>query len=67
MIGSPLEVYERPATLFVAGFISSPGMNFLTARLGSEGKSIEIPGGINIPADSAGLPDCEGKQVALGI
>jgi ABC-type sugar transport system ATPase subunit len=32
-IGSPLEVYERPANLFVAGFIGSPAMNFLKATV----------------------------------
>ncbi len=42
-------------------------MNFLNARLRSDGKSIEIPGGINIPVDSGGLPDYGGKQVTLGI
>ena len=66
-IGSPLEVYERPATQFVAGFIGSPAMNFLAVRLRSDGKSIEIPGNINIPVDSGGLPDYGGKQVTLGI
>ncbi|MCP4383011.1 MAG: ABC transporter ATP-binding protein [Hyphomicrobiales bacterium] len=36
--GSPLEVFERPRTRFVAGFLGSPKMNFLSARLaGSEG------------------------------
>ena len=67
MIGSPLDVYERPATRFVAGFIGSPAMNFLTARLRSDGTSIEIPGGIHIPLESGGLPDYDGKQVTLGI
>jgi sn-glycerol 3-phosphate transport system ATP-binding protein len=66
-IGSPLEIYERPATRFVAGFIGSPAMNFLDARLRTDGMSIELPGGINIPVDSGGLPDYGGKQVALGI
>src|ERR1700748_1217568 len=32
-IGSPLELYDRPANLFVAGFIGSPSMNFFKARL----------------------------------
>jgi multiple sugar transport system ATP-binding protein len=32
-IGSPLELYHRPANLFVAGFIGSPKMNFLKARI----------------------------------
>ncbi|MFK4409283.1 multiple sugar transport system ATP-binding protein [Bradyrhizobium ottawaense] len=31
--GSPLELYERPANLFVAGFIGSPKMNFVTGEL----------------------------------
>ena len=35
-IGTPLEVYERPATTFVAGFIGSPAMNMLPARLASD-------------------------------
>ncbi len=29
--GSPLDLYERPATLFVAGFLGSPKMNFIPA------------------------------------
>ena len=32
--GSPLELYERPANLFVAGFIGSPKMNFVTGPAG---------------------------------
>lgn len=32
-IGTPEELYERPANLFVAGFIGSPAMNFFPARL----------------------------------
>jgi sn-glycerol 3-phosphate transport system ATP-binding protein len=31
--GPPLEVYERPASVFVGGFIGSPSMNFLAARI----------------------------------
>ena len=33
-VGPPIEVYEKPATRFVAGFIGSPAMNFLAARGG---------------------------------
>src|SRR5438876_12219518 len=36
-IGTPMEVYENPATVFVAGFIGSPAMNFLEGR--SEGNA----------------------------
>jgi multiple sugar transport system ATP-binding protein len=31
-VGAPLELYDRPANLFVAGFIGSPGMNFLEGQ-----------------------------------
>jgi multiple sugar transport system ATP-binding protein len=36
-IGSPLEIYRRPANLFVAGFIGSPAMNFFRAKLQGQG------------------------------
>ncbi len=35
--GSPIELYQRPATIFVAGFIGSPAMNFLTAEVDGSG------------------------------
>ncbi|WP_396927073.1 ABC transporter ATP-binding protein [Mycolicibacterium sp.] len=42
-IGTPSELYERPANLFVAGFIGSPAMNFFPAVL--EGMSLRLPFG----------------------
>ena len=36
-IGRPLDLYERPDTMFVAGFIGSPAMNFLTLSSSSDG------------------------------
>jgi len=43
-VGSPMELYNRPANLFVAGFIGSPGMNFIdAARLGvSDARTIGV-------------------------
>ena len=35
-VGSPLELYDRPANLFVAGFIGSPAMNFLRGTWDAE-------------------------------
>ena len=43
-IGTPMEVYERPATSFVAGFIGSPAMNFLSAEKVSGG-GLKLPNG----------------------
>jgi multiple sugar transport system ATP-binding protein len=48
----PRELYDRPANTFVAGFIGSPAMNFLTVALGSNG-SVDV-GGVAVPVpDSA--------------
>ena len=43
-IGTPLDVYEHPATKFVAGFIGSPAMNFLNGVISENGVSVEFPG-----------------------
>src|SRR5204863_4057636 len=40
--GSPLQLYDRPANLFVAGFIGSPAMNFLHGTLRRDGARVEI-------------------------
>src|SRR4051812_9983236 len=41
-IGTPTELYERPANLFVAGFIGSPAMNFFPATLTSVGLDLSF-------------------------
>ncbi|MHC4456810.1 MAG: sn-glycerol-3-phosphate import ATP-binding protein UgpC [Planctomycetota bacterium] len=66
-IGTPLEVYERPSTLFVAGFIGSPSMNFFNARLSADGLSVEFLGGDSLPLSNTGLPSQGGQEVTLGI
>jgi sn-glycerol 3-phosphate transport system ATP-binding protein len=45
-IGPPIELYERPATVFVGGFIGSPSMNFLPGT--SEGGEVVLPGGARL-------------------
>ena len=42
--GAPLDLFEQPATLFVAGFLGSPRMNFLKGRLegGPEGAAVKL-------------------------
>jgi multiple sugar transport system ATP-binding protein len=49
--GSPLDLYERPATHFVAGFLGSPQMNFIPVKLsGSRGKlNVQLEGGQSLP------------------
>jgi multiple sugar transport system ATP-binding protein len=69
-IGSPLDLYHRPANLFVAGFLGSPTMNFLKATLRGKtaaGAVVELDGGetLVVPVDASGLAD--GAAVTLGI
>jgi multiple sugar transport system ATP-binding protein len=45
--GAPLELYDHPANLFVAGFIGSPAMNMIEGRI--EGGAFHGPGGIAWP------------------
>ena len=65
-IGAPLELYDRPANRFVAGFIGSPSMNFLEGhtRLGAA-PAIEVAGTQLPIADASGLAD--GQPVILGV
>ncbi len=62
-IGTPMEVYENPATVFVAGFIGSPAMNFLPARM-AEGHRVVLDGAGSLPSTVAAPP---GKAVTVGL
>jgi multiple sugar transport system ATP-binding protein len=62
-IGPPLELYERPATAFVAGFIGSPAMNLIPGRLASGGVAIgEAVLQRNGPAGELGRPVLAGLR-----
>ncbi|MFK7962414.1 MAG: sn-glycerol-3-phosphate import ATP-binding protein UgpC [Burkholderiaceae bacterium] len=52
-IDSPLAVYEKPATRFVAGFIGSPAMNIWPVRRASGSGVVELPGPVRLSADIA--------------
>jgi sn-glycerol 3-phosphate transport system ATP-binding protein len=43
-IGTPMDVYDKPATMFVAGFIGSPAMNFLSGKVADSRQSIDLVG-----------------------
>ena len=66
-IGSPIELYEMPATKFVAGFIGSPAMNFLDARISTDGRWVDIDGDIRLKLNTDGRPDHGGQHVTIGI
>jgi multiple sugar transport system ATP-binding protein len=69
-VGTPLELYHRPANLFVAGFIGSPQMNFIEAEAagaGPDGVQVRLPNGtmLTVPV----LPERvqAGEPVVLGV
>jgi len=65
-LGTPIELYERPETKFVGGFIGSPAMNFIDGHLRDRGRKAELPGGRMIDLDDrlAGHAD---MAVTIGI
>ena len=68
-VASPMDVYERPATRFVAGFVGSPGMNFLPAtglatQNGQARVSLDGGGELQTRVIANGL-SCEGLSLGL--
>ncbi len=72
-VGTPAEIYNRPANLFVADFMGSPAMNLMEASISTEGgramlslardgEAIRLP----VPASAGGTLG-EGRKVILGI
>ncbi|WDU83167.1 ABC transporter ATP-binding protein [Caloramator sp. Dgby_cultured_2] len=72
-IAAPQDIYEHPANLFVAGFIGSPQMNFIDAKIVKEGDNLFIVFGnvkLPIPQDKAKVIEEKGyigKEVIFGI
>jgi multiple sugar transport system ATP-binding protein len=71
-VGTPLEVYERPANLFVAGFIGTPPMNFVPATL-TDGGTTVTGTGLRMPVPEAlraviaGGAGRDGLKVVAGL
>ena len=70
-LDTPQILYDRPANLFVAGFIGSPAMNFFPAHLRKDGSSLFVDAGdfsVKIPDSrtSVYMPHA-GKEVIFGI
>ncbi len=64
--GAPLEVYDRPANLFVAGFIGSPAMNLRPAQRRDSAFSLG-DGALQVAVDVAPAPARALEHVVLGI
>ncbi|MCO5101215.1 MAG: sn-glycerol-3-phosphate ABC transporter ATP-binding protein UgpC [Burkholderiaceae bacterium] len=64
--GTPLEIYDRPANVFVATFIGSPSMNLLAGRIGEDAGSVELVGGARL-ALAQGVAAPPGTEVHVGV
>lgn len=72
-VGTPAEIYNRPANMFVADFMGSPSMNLVPARIERHGNEAKVtistngaPIALPIPADEA-LSARAGQEIVFGI
>ena len=66
-IGSPLELYDNPGNLFVAGFIGSPAMNFLSGKLIRNGSGMQVQLGDKLTLPAPASAALEGREVTVGV
>jgi multiple sugar transport system ATP-binding protein len=69
-IGTPLDLYNHPANLFVAGFIGSPRMNFLAGTVdggGEAGAEVRGPSGLRLQIPAGGAALRPGEPVTVGV
>jgi len=69
-VGSPLELYHHPANLFVAGFIGSPRMNLMQAKvvdISPLGTAVSLPSGARIMVPVEPGTTQSGDTITLGI
>ena len=65
-IGAPMEVYDNPASIFVAGFIGSPAMNFLPGTV--DGGMLDMGDGLGVPLPGSVKDKVKaGDKVTFGI
>ncbi|MBD9505765.1 sn-glycerol-3-phosphate ABC transporter ATP-binding protein UgpC [Ensifer sp. ENS10] len=68
-VGAPLELYERPANLFVARFIGSPAMNIIPSAITATGAqtTVKLTGGKSVTLDIATDASQNGKTASFGV
>ena len=66
-LATPMEVFDRPADAYVAGFIGTPAMNLLDATLTAGGTAARLAGGALLPFADGRRPGEEGKNIIVGI
>ena len=66
-VASPMEVWSRPADTYVAGFIGSPAMNFLTASLAMGGTGAALKAGPRMAFADGSRAGADGTPLTIGI
>src|SRR3954447_459857 len=66
-VATPMEIFDRPADTYVAGFIGSPSMNFLAGRLAESGHAVALAAGPVIRFADGPRPGADGLPLTLGI
>jgi sn-glycerol 3-phosphate transport system ATP-binding protein len=69
-IGTPEDIYERPASTFVASFMGSPAMNLLSGRISADGRAFEIEDGPSLSLAGkvpSSVPLVPERQYVMGI
>src|SRR5271168_3637089 len=66
-LATPMEVFERPADVYVAGFIGAPAMNFLPGKLSHGGSAVQLDVGPLIPFADGRRTGTDGSALIVGI
>lgn len=66
-IGTPLQIYENPASVFAAGFLGSPAMNFVSGRLNEDASKVVISDDLMIPLLDRHITQYAGCEVTVGF
>ncbi len=66
--GPPLDLYDNPATMFVAGFLGSPAMNLIKGTVATDGSApvLDVGDGLQLPLP-AGIREKPGAEIVYGL
>ena len=66
-VGTPIELYERPSSVFVGGFIGSPSMNFMPATVEPDGRHLRLSDDAQLALPVEGRRVEPGRPVTVGV
>ena len=66
-VGTPAEIYDHPATIYVGGFIGNPAMNFLPGQIDAGRGEVILDSGARLSVAHADVAGQDGKLVQLGL